>query len=315
MLGVVRDARREAVAPLRVDLEGVGDVPAPSRPAPRRCRSPRAPRARAASASGSSSRSSEPVTDCQKPARLARSSSSTSSAAVWITTSTDTGSFGAHCRLRWNSSGSASACPGRRTRRRTAARAPPRTAAAEGEHVEQHAQVVRRQLAMPSNSSTWPARRRQDRSRQAILQRVPVAAEPLREARAPARCARAAPPCPRAGEVDARDERGALPRAASSDLVGARRRGRRRNASHRSAVAASLPMHYSRMRRKRAVVVVRVVELAAAAGDDAPRAAVARARRAHRVLAIVAALARAAAASRGCRRSRRPAGRGTGRPS
>jgi len=37
-------------------------------------------------------------------------------------------------------------------------------------------------------------------------------------------------------------------------------------------------------------VVFGVIELAAAAGDDAPRAAVARSRRRHRVLAVIAAL-------------------------
>src|SRR5207302_10743341 len=42
---------------------------------------------------------------------------------------------------------------------------------------------------------------------------------------------------------------------------------------------------------ERAVVVVGVIELAAASGDDAPCAALAQIRRGHRVLAVIAALA------------------------
>src|SRR5664279_4060530 len=46
---------------------------------------------RQVSSSGSSSASFEPVTLCQKPGASARSSSSTSSAALWMTTRTDSG--------------------------------------------------------------------------------------------------------------------------------------------------------------------------------------------------------------------------------
>ena len=71
MLGVVRHARRVAMAPDGVDLVDVGAGPSRAArcaapPASRsRCRFPRPPRARRCRSSGSSTRSFEPVTLCQ----------------------------------------------------------------------------------------------------------------------------------------------------------------------------------------------------------------------------------------------------------
>ena len=95
VLGVAGHAFSIAVLPLRID---VVDVRAASRrgwrAAPPRCRSrsrsPRRPRGRR-SRPAIRERSFEPVTLCQKRGASARSSSSTSSSPLWITTRTDSG--------------------------------------------------------------------------------------------------------------------------------------------------------------------------------------------------------------------------------
>ena len=90
VLRVVRDARRVAMAPYGIDFEDVLQVPVRERNA-----SASMPVSSATSRTAVSRRVSPgswlPVTDCQKPGRSARSSSSTSSAGVWITTSVETG--------------------------------------------------------------------------------------------------------------------------------------------------------------------------------------------------------------------------------
>src|SRR3989449_11042712 len=64
-------------------------------------------------------------------------------------------------------------------------------------------------------------------------------------------------------------------------------RGKRPSGQRPAGAQAACPLLDDPL--ERAVVVFGVIELAAAAGDDAPRAAVARSRRRHRVLAVIAA--------------------------
>ena len=108
VLGVAGHAGSIAMLPLRIDVVDVGELPVDQRgraasPASRsRCRSPRRPRGRRSRPAIPAGVSFEPVTLCQKPGASARSSSSTSSAAVWMTTRTDSGilkPWGRHSRM------------------------------------------------------------------------------------------------------------------------------------------------------------------------------------------------------------------------
>ena len=183
MLGVVRHAGREAVAPAGIDLEGVGDIPAHAAcPAQRRCPvSSRTSRAAAAS-SGSSGRSSEPVTDCQNPARAARSSSSTSSAAVCTTTRTETGSLSSCLAEQVGSAQRAR--PGSTNTAKNGLPLPGPEFGARAQHVDQHAEIV-----APRPPCEVAEHGRQPRARtvgEAVLQRVPVARRTSRGTPAPA---------------------------------------------------------------------------------------------------------------------------------
>ena len=93
LLGVVRDAGREAVSPSQIDLEGIGDIPAACRRSgaasiPVSSRTSRA--AALVSLVGAIERASDRLPE---PGRAARSRSRTSRSSVCTTTSTDNGSF------------------------------------------------------------------------------------------------------------------------------------------------------------------------------------------------------------------------------